>query len=92
MLRQKKCEEKNPKIIRVEALDDDCFGVTLESGHTIMLELGGRVNEPAFTSLIESKVFDKPQTDGSRLYWQGGVSITLDEIFDMLSGQSDTHP
>ena len=91
MFRQKKYEGKNPKITRVEALDNDCFGVTLESGHTIMLELGGRVNEPVFASLIESKVFDKPQTDGGRLYWQGGVSITLDEIFDMLSGQKDSY-
>ena len=89
MFWHKKGEENAPKIIRVEALDDDCFGVTLESGHTIMLELGGRVHEPAFAALIENGVFDKPQTDGDRLYWQGGQSITLEEIFEMLSGHND---
>ena len=84
MVWHRKVEGKKPKIIRVEALDDDCFGVTLESGHTIMLELKNRVHEPAFTALIESGAFAKPQTDGERLYWQGGPSITLAEIFGML--------
>ena len=76
-------------IIRVEALDDDCFGVTLESGHAIMLELKNRTHEPAFAALIASGAFGKPQTDGKRLYWQGGPSISLKEIFAMLSGQTD---
>lgn len=89
LFRHKKGEGKKSRIIRVEALDNDCFGVTLESGHTIMLELGGRTREPAFAALIDSGAFDKPQTDGNRLYWTGGPSITLEEIFEMLSGQKD---
>ena len=52
------------KIVRVEAFDGDTFGVTLESGHTILLELGNRIHEPAFTALIESGDFCKPYTDG----------------------------
>jgi hypothetical protein len=74
-----------PKIVSVGALDGDCFSVTLENDHTILLELGNRVHEPAFAALIESGVFDKPQTDGERLCWPDGTSITLAEIFAILT-------
>ena len=84
MLWNEKGTDRKPGIVNVEAFDDDCFGVTLESGHTILLELGGRIHEPAFAALIENGAFGKPKTDGGRLYWQGGPSITLAEIFEML--------
>ena len=85
MVRNEKGTDRKPGIAGVEAFDDDCFGVTLESGHTILLELGGRIHEPAFAALIENGTFGKPQTDGERLYWTDGPSITLEEIFAMLS-------
>lgn len=78
-------ETELPTIMKVGALDGDCFDVTLSSGHTILLELGDRVNEPAFAKLIENRVFDHPQTDGKRLYWTGGPSFTVAEIFVMLA-------
>lgn len=77
------------RIIRVEAFDGDTFGITLESGHTILLELGNRIREPAFVALIESGGFCKPYTDGKGLCWPGGVSITLEEILGMLLSPSD---
>ena len=80
----KRAENKNLKITNVGALDGDSFGITLESGHTILLELGDRIGEPAFAALIKSGDFCKPYTDGKQLYWPGGVSLTLKEILDML--------
>lgn len=72
------------KIIQVEAFDGDTFGITLESGHTVLLELEHRIKEPAFAALIESGDFCKPYTDGKAICWPGGVSITLEEILEML--------
>ncbi|WP_313133517.1 hypothetical protein [Anaerocolumna sp.] len=80
----KRAENKNLKITNVGALDGDSFGITLESGHTILLELGDRIREPAFAALIESGDFGKPYTDGENLCWPGGMSLTLEEILDML--------
>jgi hypothetical protein len=74
-----------PKIIAVGALDGDCFSVTLESGHTILLELADRIHEPAFAALIENHTFEKPQTDGERLYWPDGTALSLAEIMEMLT-------
>lgn len=77
------------KIVSVGALDGDSFGITLESGHTILLEFGSRIGEPAFAALVESGDFCKPRTDGKRIYWPGGASITLEEILGMLLSPGD---
>ena len=79
------------KILRVEAFDGDSFGITLESGHTILLELGDRIHEPAFAALIQSGDFCKPYTDGEKLCWPGGMSLTLQEILEMLLSKSNQH-
>lgn len=84
MLWPKRADKENLKITHVGALDGDSFGITLESGHTILLELGGRIHEPAFAALIESGDFCRPYTDGEKLCWPGGMSLTLKEILDML--------
>lgn len=80
----KRARHETLKIIHVGALDGDSFGITLESGHTILLELGYRIHESAFAALIESGDFCKPYTDGKRLCWPGGVYLTAKEILDML--------
>lgn len=77
------------RVTRVEAFDGDTFGVTLESRHTILLELGGRTQESTFAALIESGDFCKPYTDGKGICWPGGVSITLEEILGMLLAPGD---
>lgn len=84
MLWPKRADHENLKITHVGALDGDSFGITLESGHTILLELGGRIHEPAFAALIENGDFCRPYTDGEKLCWPGGMSLTLKEILDML--------
>ena len=77
------------KILRVEAFDGDSFGITLESGHTFLLELEHRIKEPAFAALIESGDFCQPYTDGKAICWPGGMSLTLNDILNMLLSQGD---
>lgn len=89
MLWSERADSENLKIINVGALDGDTFSITLESGHTIFLELGDRIHEPAFAALIESGDFCKPRTDGEKICWPGGVSITLKEILGMLLSQGN---
>lgn len=84
MLWSERADSENLKIINVGALDGDTFSITLESGHTIFLELGDRIHEPAFAALIASGDFCKPCTDGEKLCWPGGMSFTLKEILEML--------
>lgn len=79
-----------PTIVQVGALDGDCFDITLSNGHAILLELGSRIKEPEVAVLIENGCLDKPQTDGERLYWPGGLSLTLAEIFSMLASGNNS--
>ena len=83
-MRLERIAVEKPEIIRVEAFDGDSFGITLESGHAILLELGDRIHEPAFAALIEIGDCCKPFTDGERLCWPGGTALTGKEILDML--------
>jgi len=80
-----------PTISKVDSLDGDCFDILLSNGHSIFLELGDRIGEPDFAKLIEKRLFDRPQTDGKRLYWVDGPSFTVTEIFAMLAkGKQET--
>ncbi len=81
----RKINSELPTIVKVGALDDDCFDITLSNGHTILLELGNRINEPIFAKLIERKQFYHPKTDGKQLYWIDGPSFTVAEILAMLA-------
>lgn len=74
-----------PTIVRVDALDSDCFDVTLSNGHAIILEFRKRATEPFFAEVIQSGLFDKPQTDGRRLYWINGPSYTVEDILTILA-------
>lgn len=82
---RKSIEGELPTIVRVGALDSDYFNVDLSNGHIILLGLGDLIEEPAFAKLIESRLFDRLQTDGKRLYWVDGPSFTVAEIFDILA-------
>lgn len=82
---RKPAEAELPTISKVDSLDGDCFDILLSNGHSIFLELGDRIGEPAFAKLIEKRLFDRPQTDGERLYWVDGPSFTVAEIFAMLA-------
>jgi hypothetical protein len=74
------------KITRVEAFDNDSFGVTLENGHSFIFALGGLIREPAVAALMESEEFFRPRTDGTRLFWRDGPSLSFDEIMTALGG------
>lgn len=73
-----------PRIVRVEVLDEqsDCIAVELENGSTAILELSARHDDPLFA---EIKGLSRPKTDGERIYWSNGASLTVDEIMRMLA-------
>ncbi len=71
------------KIKKVEALDDqsDCIAVELENGSIAIIELKARQGNPLFA---EIKNLSRPKTDGERIYWSNGASLTVEDIINML--------
>ncbi len=77
-----------PTILSVGALEGDCFSITLDNGHTILLELADEIERFPFNELIKSNLFDKPKTDGARLFWADGTSLSIAQIFELLGSRS----
>ena len=84
MLWKKRVEEKAlPTIVEVGAFDGDFFDVTLSNGNSILFGLADRAGEPAFAAPIQNHTFCKPKTDGRRVYWTDGPSLSLEEIIEI---------
>lgn len=88
-MRSEQAAMEQSKIVKVEAFDGDTFGITFKSGHTILLELGNRIMEPAFAALVDRGDFCKPYTNGKAICWPGGNAISLKEILEMLLSPGD---
>ena len=71
------------RIVRVEVVDEqsDCIAVELEDGSMAVLELSAKYSDPLFAKIKE---LSGPKTDGKRVYWANGASLTIDEIMKML--------
>ena len=77
------------KIVKVEALDEqsECISVELANGSIIVLELASKHDDPLFA---EIKELFRPKTDGERVYWANGASLTLDEIMEKLANEAES--
>lgn len=64
MLWSKRADSENLKIIHVGALDGDTFGITLESGHTILLELGDRIHDRLLPPSSKAEISVSPTPTG----------------------------
>jgi hypothetical protein len=72
------------KIMCVDAYDGNfkLVDIEFENRNVIILSLSSKLNEPLFREVINNHL--PPQTDGDRVYWQNGASLSLDEITAML--------
>ena len=87
-----------PKIMEIwmdDACCDECgMGIVLfvhfQNGEGIFVSLDSKVDEPLFRDVLKSKCRDRPQTDGERVYWENGASLSVQEMLAMLkSGIND---
>lgn len=71
------------KIVKAESLDDqsDCIAVELDNGTMAILELTAKHGDPLFA---EIRNLSRPKTDGERVYWSNGASLTVEDIMKML--------
>ena len=71
------------KIIKVtaETYNPEEIYIEFDNGFEITLTLTPKMFDPAFA---EIKNLHMPKTDGERVYWTNGASLTVDEIITML--------
>jgi hypothetical protein len=59
------------------------------NGQSLLLPLKSRQTDPAFLRLYQEGTLFNPKTDGNRVYWANGASLTLDEILELLTSETD---
>ena len=64
--------------------------VHFQNGEGIIVSLDSKANDPLFSDVLSCNCRDRPQTDGKRVYWNNGASLSISEMFAMLkSGMDD---
>ncbi|MDR0839915.1 MAG: hypothetical protein LBN26_00795 [Christensenellaceae bacterium] len=61
--------------------------VDLDNGASMMVYLDSKAGEPSFTDILNGKYRAKPKTDGERVYWENGASLSFQEMIDMLQAE-----
>ena len=64
--------------------------VHFQNGEGLIVSLDSKADDPLFRDVLSSKSCDRPQTDGERVYWENGASLSVQEMLAMLkSGIND---
>jgi len=71
-------------IIRVGALDGIRLNVELSNGNMILFDMQPFMRDPQYAALIEENRILFPKTDGSRIFWRDGPSITIDDLLEQV--------
>ena len=69
---------------------DDLSNVSLDisftNGQSVLIPLTGKAHDPEFVRMYEDWRIAQPKTDGERVYWIDGPSLSYDEILEMVRG------
>lgn len=69
-----------------EGLLGTALDVHLSNGQTILLSLRVVAEDPRFAEMYRDGRLFVPRTDGARVYWDQGPSLTLEEIMTLVEG------
>ena len=58
--------------------------IHLSNGQTILFSFRPLSTDKRFCELLRQGRLLHPKTDGSRIYWQDGPSLTLEEIIKLM--------
>lgn len=76
------------KISRVDTLDNHTLDIELDNGNLILFNIKPLLEyDPAYVKLKDQALLPKPSTDGMRIFWRDGPSLTLDEIMTLITEQ-----
>ena len=73
------------RIVRVDTLDNGTLDIELNNGNLILFDITKLLREDSsYTQLNKWDLLPRPLTDGKRIFWKNGPSISLEEIFEIL--------
>ena len=76
------------EIKEVHTQKDYRLEVILDNGSNIVLNLQPKLHTMRFGLLRDPGFFQCAKTDGSMIYWDGKVELSLNEVFEILGKQN----
>jgi hypothetical protein len=67
------------------------LSVYLDNGVSFTIHLDSKMGDPLFRDAMSDKC-GNPATDGTRVYWPNGASLSLLEMISMLQSSPYKHP
>jgi len=64
--------------------------ITLDNGSFFVISLDSKIDDPHFADILHGRYREKPKTDGERVYWNNGASLSLDETIAILQTEKGT--
>ncbi len=65
---------------------DTLLDIHFNNGHSLLLSLKSKKDDPAFLHLYQKGELFCPKTDGDVIYWREGPCLTLEEVMEMVRG------
>lgn len=73
-----------PEITRVDTVGGDMLDIQLDNENIVLLSIKRLLSDDRFAQLMEDDRIFYPKTDGKRIYWHDGPSISVENIIDMV--------
>ena len=78
------------RIVRVDTLDNTTLDIELSNGNLILFDITKLLREDSsYAQLGKWTLLPRPLTDGERIFWKDGPSLSLEEIFEMLEREEE---
>lgn len=72
---------------------DDLSNISLDisfaNGQGVLLPLTEKLHDPEFIRIYEDGRISRPKTDGERVYWIDGPSLSYAEILQLVKGGTE---
>ena len=72
------------KITAVILGEDYLVTVCFDNNHSVMLDMKKKLHTARFSELRDKQVFQAVKTDGTSIYWPGGIAIAISEIMEIV--------
>ena len=66
------------------------LNVDLNNGACMTFSLDSKIDDLHFADILHGRYRGEPKTDGGRVYWDNGASLSLDEMIAILQIQRKT--
>lgn len=73
------------KIVSVIAVGNDQIRINFDNDESLLLDMKGKLLTARFSDLQDASRFTAVKTDGRSMFWPGDVSISINELMELIA-------